>query len=67
MFHVSMLQQYLRDSKHVIDQEELEVQLDLSHEEQLIQILDRRDQILRNKTTPLVKVLWRNHRIEKAT
>ena len=40
---------------------------DLSYEEKLVQILDREEKILRNKVIPLVKVLWRNHKIEEAT
>ena len=32
-----------------------------------MQILDRREQVLRNKTIPLVKVLWRSHTVEEAT
>ena len=32
-----------------------------------MQILDRREQVLRNKTIPLVKVLWRSHSVEEAT
>ncbi|XP_028093906.1 uncharacterized protein LOC114293999 [Camellia sinensis] len=67
VFHVSMLRRYLRDPEHVIDHENLEIQEDLSYEEQPVQILDHRDQVLRNKTIPLVKVLWRNHRVEEAT
>ncbi|XP_028061588.1 uncharacterized protein LOC114265047 [Camellia sinensis] len=67
VFHVSMLRRYLRDPEHVVDYENLEVQEDFSHEEQPVQILDRRDQILRNKTIPLAIVLWRNHRVEEAT
>ncbi|XP_028102785.1 uncharacterized protein LOC114302024 [Camellia sinensis] len=67
VFHVSMLRRFLRDPEHVVDYEDLEVQEDLSYEKQPVQILDRRDQVLRNKTISLVKVLWRNHRIEKAT
>ncbi|XP_028104428.1 uncharacterized protein LOC114303512 [Camellia sinensis] len=58
VFHVSMIRQYLRDLKHVVDYEDLEVQEDLSYKEQPVQILDRHDQVLRNKTIPLVKVLW---------
>ena len=30
-------------------------------------IVDRREQILRNKAIPLVKVLWGNHGIKEAT
>ena len=32
-----------------------------------MQILDCREQVLRNKTTPLVKVLWKSHTVEEAT
>ena len=32
-----------------------------------MQIVDRREQILRNKVIPLVKVLWGNHEREAAT
>ena len=31
-----------------------------------MEILDQKDKMLRNKTMSLVKVLWRNHAIEKA-
>lgn len=32
-----------------------------------VQILDKKDKALRNKVIPLVKVLWRNHKVEEAT
>ena len=32
-----------------------------------MQIVDRREQILRNKVIPLVKVLWGNHGIKEGT
>ncbi|XP_028077877.1 uncharacterized protein LOC114279800 [Camellia sinensis] len=67
VFHISMLHRYLRDPEHVVNYVNLEVQEDLSYEEQPAKILDRRNQVLRNKTIPLVKVLWRNHRVEEAT
>ena len=54
VFHVSMLRKYIPDPSHVLT-------------EQLVQILDRREQVLRNKTIPLVKVLWRSHTVEEAT
>jgi len=37
------------------------------YEELPIQILDRKDQQLRTKTIPLVKVLWRNYDVEEAS
>ena len=54
VFHVSMLRKYIPDPSHVLI-------------EQPVQILDRREQVLRNKTIPLVKVLWRSHTVEEAT
>ena len=54
VFHVSMLRKYIPDPSHVLT-------------EQPVQILDRREQVLRNKTIPLVKVLWRSHTVEEAT
>ncbi|XP_028097000.1 uncharacterized protein LOC114296867 [Camellia sinensis] len=67
VFHVSMFHRYLRDPEHVVDYKNLEVQEDLSYEKQSVHILDYCDQVLRNKTVPLVKVSWRNHRVEEAT
>ncbi|KAK5771447.1 hypothetical protein PVK06_047651 [Gossypium arboreum] len=46
---------------------EIEVQSDLTFEEEPVQILDRDVKMLRRKSVPLVKVLWRNHGKEKAT
>ena len=45
----------------------MELEKDLSYEEQPVQILDRNDKVMRNKTIPLVKVLWRNNKVEEAT
>ena len=39
----------------------------MTYIEHPVQILDKKDQVLRNKTIPLVKVLWRSHSIEEAT
>ena len=67
VFHVSMLRKYISDPSHILETTTVEVKEYLSYEEQLVQILDWREQVLRNKTIPLVKVLWRNHAIEEAT
>ena len=45
----------------------MELEEDLSYEEQPVEILDRKEKMLRNKTIGLAKVLWRNHRVEEAT
>ncbi|KAM6547398.1 hypothetical protein CsatB_019074 [Cannabis sativa] len=47
---------------HVLSYENLELQPDLSYEEHAVQILDRKDKVIRNKTITLVKVLRRNSR-----
>ncbi|KAI5311766.1 hypothetical protein L3X38_040939 [Prunus dulcis] len=40
---------------------------DLSYEEQPVQILDRKEQMLRSRSIPVVKVLWRSQTVEEAT
>ena len=47
--------------------QEVEIQEDDAYEEWLVRILDARDQVLRNKLIPLVKVLWQHHGVEEAT
>ncbi|KAL5564996.1 hypothetical protein UlMin_028160 [Ulmus minor] len=67
VFHVSMLRKYVSDPSHVLASEPIEVREDLTYQEQPVQILDRKDKALRNKVIPLVKILWRNHKVEEAT
>ncbi|KAL0549090.1 hypothetical protein IC582_013570 [Cucumis melo] len=67
VFHVSMLRKYVPDPSHVVDYEPLEIDENLSYVEQPVEVLAREVRTLRNKEIPLVKVLWRNHRVEEAT
>ncbi|KAM6570095.1 hypothetical protein CsatB_018080 [Cannabis sativa] len=67
VFHVSMLRKYVSDPMHVLNYETLELQPDLSYDEQPVQILDKKEKVLRTKTISLVKVLWRNSKVEEAT
>ncbi|KAL0537580.1 hypothetical protein IC582_026561 [Cucumis melo] len=67
VFHVSMLRKYVSDPSHVVDYEPLEIDENLSYTEQPVEVLAREVKTLRNKEIPLVKVLWRNHRVEEAT
>ncbi|KAA3478075.1 DNA/RNA polymerases superfamily protein [Gossypium australe] len=66
VFHVSMLRRYRSDPSHVVPVEEIKVRPDLSFEEEPVQILDRDTKVLRRKSVPLVKVLWRNDGLEEA-
>ncbi|TQD77792.1 hypothetical protein C1H46_027665 [Malus baccata] len=67
VFHVSMLRHYVSDPSHVIPPQPLEINPDLTYDEEPVTILDWKDKTLRNKTVRLVKVLWRNHSAEEAT
>ncbi|KAA0052359.1 pol protein [Cucumis melo var. makuwa] len=67
VFHVSMLRKYVSDQSHVVDYEPLEINENLSYTEQLVEVLAREVKMLRNREIPLVKVLWRNHKVEEAT
>ena len=67
VFHVSMLRKYILDPSHVLRDQPVELKDNLTYKEQPMQIVDRREQILRNKVIPLVKVLWGNHEREAAT
>ena len=67
VFHVSMLQKYIVDPSHVLRDQPVELKEDLTYEERPVQIVDRKDQVLRNKVIPLVNVLWMNNDREEAT
>ncbi|KAA0032408.1 pol protein [Cucumis melo var. makuwa] len=67
VFHVSMLRRYVADPTHVVDFEPLQINENLSYEEQPVELFAREVKMLRNRGIALVKVLWRNHGVEKAT
>ena len=67
VFHVSILRKYEPDKSHILDHEVIEVDDQVSYVERPIRIEDRREQVLRNKTIPLVKVVWEHHGTEGAT
>ena len=58
VFHVSMLMRYHSDESHILPmQQDVQVQADLSYDEESKAILAREVKQLRNKQVPLVKVL----------
>ena len=67
VIHVSMLQRYRLDPSHVVSSEIIELRLDLTYEEEPVEILAWEVKELRNKKIPLVKVLWRNHQTKEVT
>ncbi|KAG8490738.1 hypothetical protein CXB51_013960 [Gossypium anomalum] len=67
MFRVSMLRRYCSNPSHIVPVENIEVRPNLTFEEEPVQILDHDVKVIRRKSNPLVKVLWRNHSTEQAT
>ena len=45
VFHVSILRKYNPETSHVIENERVEIQLDLSYVEQPIEVIDRKEQV----------------------
>ena len=65
VFHVSVLKKYIPKPAYVLEVQPLQLREDLTYEEEPVQVLDEKEQVLRNKIIPLVKVLWRNHGVEE--
>ena len=67
IFHVSMLRKYIPDPSHVLREQPVQLKENLTYEETPVQIVDHKEQVLRSKVTPLVKVLCKNHERETTT
>jgi hypothetical protein len=67
VFHVSQLKKYQPDVDHVLNEEPLILQPNLSYVEKPIRILEQSIKELRNKRIPMVKVLWKHHGAQDAT
>jgi hypothetical protein len=57
IFHVSMLRKYIANPDVVVEYELLEIQEGLTYVEEPVKIMDKKVQVLRTKTIPIVKVL----------
>ncbi|XP_016751747.1 uncharacterized protein [Gossypium hirsutum] len=67
VFNVSMLHRYRSNPSNVISPTEVEIRSNMSYGEELVKILARKVKRLRNKSIPLVEVLWKRHGVEEAT
>jgi hypothetical protein len=67
VFHVSMLRKYIANPDVIVKYEPLEIQEGLTYVEEPVKIVDKKEQVLRTKTIPIVKVLWHNHGVEEAS
>jgi hypothetical protein len=66
VFHVSMLRKYIANPEVIVEYEPLGIQEGLTYMEEPVRIVDK-EQVLRTKTIPIVKVLWHNHGVEEAS
>ena len=62
-----MLRKYISNPSHVFEAPPTEIRENLSFEVQPVGILDHREKILTNKVVPMVKVPWRNDKVEDMT
>ena len=57
----------MSDPSHILQAQPIELKDNLTYEEELVAIIARECKVSRNKTIPLVKVLWKYHGSEEAT
>ncbi|WVZ52030.1 hypothetical protein U9M48_003125 [Paspalum notatum var. saurae] len=67
VFHVSQLKKCLRVPEEVIDTSQIQIQPDLTYQEQPIKILDQKQRSTRRRTINFYKVQWSSHSEEEAT
>lgn len=63
VFHISKLQRYILNMSYIIRYDDIDIAKQLSFEEKPIQILERKEHILRHKDITMVKVQWQHRTI----
>ncbi len=67
MFHISILRKYIPDPSHMLQPDTVELNENLTFEEQPVAIVDYQVRQLRSKQIPMVKILWRSQSVEECT
>ena len=67
IFHISMLKKYITNPNVVVEYEQLKIQERLTYMKEPVKIMDKKEQVLRTKMIPIIKVLWHNHKVEEAS
>ena len=67
VFHVSMLRKYISDPSHMLQPQSVELNEDLTFEEEPVAIVDYQVRQLRSKQIPMVKVLRRSNNVVEHT
>lgn len=57
VFHISLLRKYHLDPLYVIQHEDIPIKKNMSYQEIPLELLDKQERVLRNKTISMVKVL----------
>ena len=65
IFHVSMLRKYIANPDVIVEYKPLEIHEGLTYVEELVKIVDKKDQVLRTKIIPIINVLWCNHGVKE--
>jgi hypothetical protein len=66
VFHVSMLRKYIANPDVIVECEPLRIQEGLNYVEESVKIVDKKEQVIRTKMIPIIKVLWCNHGVDEA-
>jgi hypothetical protein len=67
VFHVSQLKKCTRVPTEVVDQEQIQLEPDLTYTAQPAQVLDQKERSTRRHTVKMYKILWKDHTEEEAT
>jgi hypothetical protein len=61
-----MSRKYIADPDVIVEYEPLGIQKGLTYVEEPVK-MDKKEQVLRTKSIPIVKVLWLNHVVKEAS
>jgi len=67
VFHISQLKKCVRVPEEIVEQQDLEVESDLSYAEHPMKILDTKETSTRQAKVRMYKIQWNNHTEEEAT
>ena len=67
VFHISQLKKCVRVPEEIVEQQDLEVESDLSYVEHPMKILDTKERSTRRAKIKMYKIQWNNHNEKEAT
>ena len=67
VFYVSQLKKCLRVPEERVQVRDVKLESDLAYEEKMVQIMDSKDRVTRNRVIKFHNVMWNNHSEQDAT